>query len=103
MPTYVYHCDECNDEFEAHQKFSDDPLTQCPEGHEGVRRVYKPANIIFKGSGWYIKDSKASANGTSSSSKAKREGDKSESAASSEGTKGDGGEKSEKSEKSAAA
>ncbi|MCB0078364.1 MAG: hypothetical protein KDD73_13195 [Anaerolineales bacterium] len=64
MPTYVYHCDICNDEFEAVQRFSDDDLRHCPAGHDGVRRIFTPAGIIFKGSGWYIKDSKASADGS---------------------------------------
>lgn len=62
MPTYVYHCTTCSSDFEAYQKFSDDPLRSCPQGHESVRRVFTPAGIIFKGSGWYIKDSKGDSN-----------------------------------------
>lgn len=67
MPTYVYHCEECNEKFEIKQKFSDPPLERCLVGHEGVRKVFIPAGIIFKGSGWYIKDSKESTNGASKS------------------------------------
>ncbi len=60
MPTYEYFCEQCASNFETVQRFSDAPLTTCPHGHQtGVRRLIRPAGIIFKGSGWYIKDSKA--------------------------------------------
>lgn len=63
MPTYVYHCSRCGSDFEVRRKFSDPPLVRCLEGHEEIRRVFTPAGIIFKGSGWYIKDSKADTSG----------------------------------------
>ncbi len=59
MPTYEYHCNICASNFDTRQKFSEAPLDLCPHGHAGVRRVIGAASIIFKGSGWYIKDSKA--------------------------------------------
>jgi putative FmdB family regulatory protein len=73
MPTYAYFCEACNQQFDAFQKFSDAPLTVCPHGHPSVRRVFTPAGIIFKGSGWYSTDSKsttstASSNGATSAS-----------------------------------
>jgi putative FmdB family regulatory protein len=59
MPTYVYACDECGQQFEQFQSFKDAPLDVCPNGHEGtVRRVFQPVGIVFKGSGWYITDSR---------------------------------------------
>lgn len=71
MPIYQYYCDECQSSFEARRRFNDEPLTTCPAGHEGtVRRVFEPAGIIFKGSGWYIKDSKASSGGSEKSDSA---------------------------------
>lgn len=61
MPTYVYACKSCGNQFEKFQSFKDDPLTVCPCGQEGqVRRVIQPAGIVFKGSGWYINDSRGS-------------------------------------------
>lgn len=69
MPTYEYFCDQCASPFDAVQKFSDDPLTDCPQGHPGVRRVFRPAGIIFKGSGWYIKDSKNGSDTSKASAK----------------------------------
>ncbi len=59
MPTYVYACDACGKRFEQFQSFKDEPLSVCHCGVEGkVRRVIQPAGIVFKGSGWYITDSK---------------------------------------------
>ncbi len=61
MPTYVYACDACGKQFEQFQSFKDEPLTVCRCGQEGrVRRVIQPAGIVFKGSGWYITDSRGS-------------------------------------------
>ena len=61
MPTYAYRCTNCAHEFEAFQKFSEDPLTQCPECGSSIRRIFQPVGIVFKGSGWYINDSRKSA------------------------------------------
>ncbi len=84
MPTYVYACDSCGKQFEKFQSFKDDPLTVCPCGQEGrVRRVIQPAGIMFKGSGWYINDSRGS----------------SSSAVTGEAVKTDKAEKTEKTEK----
>lgn len=70
MPIYEYACNECGHRFDARQSWSDDPLTVCPECTGAIRRVLHPAGVIFKGSGWYINDSRKSngSNGASSSS-----------------------------------
>ena len=75
MPTYEYACAECGERLEAVQKFSDDPLTECPACHGRLRKVFSPVGIVFKGSGFYRTDSRrsasvngSSANGSSSSS-----------------------------------
>ncbi|MCS6909252.1 MAG: zinc ribbon domain-containing protein [Anaerolineales bacterium] len=65
MPTYAYRCTSCGVEFERFQKFTDKPLTRCPECRGKVNRVPQAAGIVFKGSGWYIKDSKAASSTTS--------------------------------------
>jgi putative FmdB family regulatory protein len=70
MPTYAYHCRACEKDFEAKQRFSDDPLTECIicEAEDAVFRVIQPAGIVFKGSGWYVTDSRGSGgNGAKSS------------------------------------
>jgi putative FmdB family regulatory protein len=58
MPTYEYQCKTCGHHFERVQRFSDAPLTECPQCSGEVRRVIHPAGIVFKGSGWYITDSR---------------------------------------------
>lgn len=58
MPTYVYRGTDCSHAFEVHQSFSDDPLTECTVCGKPVRRVFQPTGLVFKGSGWYINDSR---------------------------------------------
>jgi len=58
MPTYQYQCDDCGNGFEQFQKFSDDPLTECPTCGQTIRRVIGNVGVVFKGSGWYINDSR---------------------------------------------
>ena len=56
MPVYTYQCENCGVRFEHTAKFSDPPLTRCPECGEKVRKVYVPVGIVFKGSGFYATD-----------------------------------------------
>ncbi len=59
MPTYDYLCQSCGHEFEAFQSMKDNPLTECPECQGPVKRkVGGGTGVIFKGSGFYINDSK---------------------------------------------
>ncbi len=63
MPNYTYQCENCSHHFDIHQDFSEDSLTTCPEcGQETLLKVYKPARIMFKGSGFYVNDNKSSRN-----------------------------------------
>ena len=58
MPTYDYHCDACEHDFEEYQSFSDKVLTKCPKcGKKKLRRLFGTgAGVIFKGSGFYETD-----------------------------------------------
>lgn len=57
MPVYTYRCESCGIQFERNQKFSDQPLTRCPEcNKKSLRKVYTPVGIVFKGSGFYATD-----------------------------------------------
>ncbi len=69
MPTYVYGCDACGHRFEQFQKFSDDPIRVCPNCQGAVRRIFQPAGIVFKGSGWHVTDYKRASNGGGESAK----------------------------------
>jgi len=63
MPTYSYHCNTCGHDFEAVQRFVEDALTECPECGSPIRRVIQPVGVVFKGSGWYINDSRPKGSG----------------------------------------
>ena len=39
MPTYVYRCSECSEQYERTQLISDDPDTVCQECGETVKRI----------------------------------------------------------------
>lgn len=71
MPIYSYRCDKCGARFDHAQKFTDKPLTRCPECRGPVKRLIQPAGIVFKGAGWYITDSKKSSSATVPSGKDK--------------------------------
>jgi putative FmdB family regulatory protein len=61
MPNYTYQCENCHYQFDIHQDFSENSLTTCPEcGKETLLKVYRPARIMFKGSGFYVNDNKSS-------------------------------------------
>ena len=76
MPTYVYACDTCGAQFEQFQSFKDEPLRTCPSCAGAVRRVFQPVGIVFKGSGWYITDSRKSSSATVSSEETSGKSDK---------------------------
>ena len=59
MPTYEYVCDACGDEFELFQSFSDSAITECPKCQGAVRKVFSNVGVVFKGSGFYKNDSRA--------------------------------------------
>lgn len=60
MPVYTYRCESCGVRFERQQKFSDQPLTRCPEcNKKSLRKVYTPVGIVFKGKGFYATDHKS--------------------------------------------
>ena len=44
-------------QFDQQQKFSDQPLTRCPEcSKKTLNKVFQPVGIVFKGSGFYSTD-----------------------------------------------
>ena len=87
MPTYQYACTECGEQLEMVQKFSDDPLTVCPACSGRLRKVFSPVGIVFKGSGFYRTDSRAS-NGAKDGAK---DGKTTEAASSGSQSEGSGG------------
>ncbi len=66
MPLYEYQCQDCGKALEVIQKFSEDPLTECPQCGGRLERLLSAPAIQFKGSGWYITDyARKSGNGES--------------------------------------
>ncbi|MCB9007377.1 MAG: FmdB family transcriptional regulator [Ardenticatenaceae bacterium] len=60
MPTYTYRCNNCEYQFDVRQRMADDPLTDCPEceTENALRKVLNSVGIVFKGSGFYVTDSR---------------------------------------------
>lgn len=91
MPTYQYACTACDEQLEVVQKFSDDPLTECPSCQGRLRKVFSAVGIVFKGSGFYRTDSRSS--GSSSSAPASSNGSSNDSGGDSKKSSGDSGKK----------
>lgn len=79
VPTYEYHCPACDAVYELRQGFDAPTTHQCEECGQGTaKRVLHAPPIVFKGSGWYITESRnkqsalsdSTSNGTSDSSSA---------------------------------
>jgi putative FmdB family regulatory protein len=71
MPTYQYRCAKCGEEFELWQSIHDDALTRHPGCGGEVTKVFAPAGIVLKGSGFYRTDSRAPAGKGSGGTKEK--------------------------------
>jgi putative FmdB family regulatory protein len=109
MPTYQYRCTNCDEDLEAVQSFSDDPLTECPTCGGRLRKVFSPVGIVFKGTGFYKTDSRGGKSGsvkpkekekeTSSSSSSSSDSSSSKSDSSSSSSSSDGSSKSDTSSK----
>ena len=59
MPTYEYRCEKCGEQFEVFQSFSDRALRRHPDCGGAVEKVLHPRGIVFKGSGFYVTDSRS--------------------------------------------
>ncbi|GMR06250.1 MAG: hypothetical protein BMS9Abin25_0835 [Gammaproteobacteria bacterium] len=61
MPIYEYKCEECGHQLEVIQKFSDEPLTECPKCEkEALKKMVSASAFHLKGTGWYETDFKNS-------------------------------------------
>ena len=96
MPTYEYACRDCGEHLEVVQSFKDDALTVCPNCEGELRKVFSAAGIIFKGSGWHIKDYGGSGKGTATSA-GSSPSDTSSSSSDSSSSSGSGSSSAEKS------
>ncbi len=87
MPMYAYACKDCGHAFDIQQSFSDDSLSVCPECGGALRKKFNSVGVVFKGSGFYRNDSRATATSTDAGSSSGETTSTSESAKSSKSAK----------------
>jgi putative FmdB family regulatory protein len=76
VPTYEYRCTACGQQIEVFQRITEDPLTTCGVCGGPLRKVFHPAGIVFKGSGFYATDSRSGAKAGSKDAKEAKEAKK---------------------------
>ena len=65
MPIYRYRNLTTNETFDLEQRITESALTQHPETGDPVKRLIQPVGIAFKGSGFYVNDSRSSKSASS--------------------------------------
>ncbi len=68
MPLYDYRCNQCGKTTEIRHGFNDTHSEPCAQCGGTMGRVFNPAPIVFKGSGFYITDSRSGGSSEGSSS-----------------------------------
>lgn len=76
MPTYEYVCKQCGDRFEIFQPFSAKLLKKHEVCGGPLQKVFHPAGIVFKGSGFYSTDSRSKPSSVSPAKEKDKEKDK---------------------------
>src|SRR5206468_2020384 len=91
LPTYEYHCPKCKATYELRQGFDAETTQKCEACGRGVaKRVLHAPPVVFKGSGWYVTDSKSRSAAVSDS---KSEGESAAASTSDSGAKAESGPK----------
>jgi putative FmdB family regulatory protein len=80
MPLYDYACTKCGRVCEVRHGFGESYGRPCETCGAPLRRVFNPAPVLFKGSGFYVTDSRRSAS-SGKPEKAKEESKPAETAA----------------------
>jgi putative FmdB family regulatory protein len=58
VPTYEYRCADCQNRYETREGFDAPSLQACPRCGGRAKRVLFAPPIVFKGSGFYVTDSR---------------------------------------------
>jgi predicted nucleic acid-binding Zn ribbon protein len=82
MPIYVYKNLKTGETFEVEQRITEGALSSHPETGDPVKRLIQPVGIAFKGSGFYVNDSKNSSKSSKPKTDAPADTAKSESTSS---------------------
>jgi putative FmdB family regulatory protein len=69
LPLYDYRCRACSTVTEVRHGFREAHQGACPACGGELARVFTPAGIVFKGSGFYLTDSRKAAEAKSSAAK----------------------------------
>lgn len=74
MPLYDYQCQKCREVTEVRHGFREAYADPCAHCGGPMGRVFNPAGIVFKGSGFYITDSRkpSAAEGAAPAAEAKK-------------------------------
>ena len=56
VPLYEYQCASCDKVQEIMQRYTDPPLTRCPECGGEMRKLISNTSFVLKGTGWYKTD-----------------------------------------------
>lgn len=75
MPLYDYRCAKCGAVTEIRHGFNESHEEPCAKCGGALSRVFNPAPIVFKGSGFYITDSRPSSSSSSSDSSSSSKSD----------------------------
>jgi len=69
VPLYEYRCKQCGSLKEVRHGFKEPHTEPCPQCGGEMARVFSPTGIVFKGSGFYVNDSRKSSAGKSGDAK----------------------------------
>lgn len=103
MPIYEYQCETCGVVTDIKHGFKETNEEACPKCAGPLKRLFNPAGIVFKGSGFYVTDSRKGGDGSgepaktdsSKSDSGKSESAKSDAPKSESSSKSDSGSKSD--------
>ena len=68
MPLYEYRCSSCGQSVDIKHGFEETVSEPCAACGGALTRVFNPAGIVFKGSGFYVTDSRPKTSEGASSS-----------------------------------
>jgi putative FmdB family regulatory protein len=64
VPLYDYKCTACGNQYETREGFDAPSRQPCPRCGGEAKRLLHPPPIVFKGSGFYITDSRKGSQAT---------------------------------------
>jgi putative FmdB family regulatory protein len=70
VPIYEYQCAKCGTVTDIRHGFKETTSDSCPKCGGDLKRLFNPAGIVFKGSGFYVTDSRKPAETKSESAPA---------------------------------